>query len=307
MISSGTSMGGTMYKITPKNTKRSLSEPSAFNDFLKPKITLSPKFTIKNTKIRKNISPIVDLMKQSKLEYKPLFHFDKNYFLNLVKLQIKKNNCFPPIKTLSSIKSIPIIDYNSDKNSHTTPNLFKDKCVKTYSNKYLNRRYNTNSFLYKKGIGFRRGKEENLKSVYVHKILTPTKINSIDYTYSYSHRNDNTNMNDNDKIKIKNKIEENNYNINVSKFKFLMFHGHKKRKENIKKSNSVEKTNANKYKGYDNKKIRQYFLKQKFRAVNTRMMSVQKDVELAKSNLNYLFNYINKEIESKLNEEYKKK
>ena len=37
------------------------------------------------------------------------------------------------------------------------------------------------------------------------------------------------------------------------------------------------------------------------------MMSVQKDVELAKSNLNYLFNYINKEIESKLNEEYKKK
>ena len=36
------------------------------------------------------------------------------------------------------------------------------------------------------------------------------------------------------------------------------------------------------------------------------MKSVQKDVEIAKNNLNLLFNSINNEIETKLNEEYKK-
>ena len=36
------------------------------------------------------------------------------------------------------------------------------------------------------------------------------------------------------------------------------------------------------------------------------MKSVQKDVENAKNNLNVLFTYINREIESKLNEEYNK-
>jgi hypothetical protein len=298
-------MSCTLYKIktSKKSLSESLSPKSTFHHFPK-QMTFTPKYTKKTiARTRTDTSTIIDLIKQSKLTYEPLFHFNKN-FMNLIKLQLKKKNCFPPIKTLALIKSRPIIHYNSDK-SLTTQNI-KDKCVTTYNYKNFRSKHKTNSFLYKKGITFGNNINENLKLVYVNKILTPTSTKSIDNTHSYFHRNNSIAINNIDKIKIKNKIEQTNYNFNNSKIRFLMFHGRQKKNDNIKKGDSTEKCSKNKYEGFDNKKIRQYFLKKKLKNVNIKMKSVQKDVEIAKNNLNLLFNSINNEIETKLNEEYKK-
>ena len=300
MISSGTSMGATLYKIP------SISNKKSYTESISPSCPISPFRTHKSTKYinpftNTNKSSIIDLMKQSKLTNDPPLLFNRNYYINLLKLQLKKNKdkkSFPALKTVSSIKSIPIFNFNS-YNTLTTSNFPKDKYIKTYSYKNLN--HKKCSFLYKKMKG---GVPENLKFVYVNKFLTSKDISEDD---KMQFNNKNIKNEADEKITIKNKIENNNYNLNLSKLRFLMFHGfNKKNKGKQDKYNSMEKCVINKYEGLDNKKIRQYFLKRKLKNINTKMKSAEKDVENAKNNLNVLFTYINREIESKLNEEYKK-
>ena len=304
MISSATSMGATLYKIP------SISNKKSYTESISPSCSVSPFRTHKKTPSTKYISPftnsnnssIIDLMKQSKLTNDPPLLFNRNYYFNLLKLQLKKNKgqkLFPPLKTLSSIKSIPIFHFNSF-NTLTTTNFPRDKYVKTFSYKNLN--HKKSSFLYKKIM--KGGVPENLKIVYVNKFLTSKDKSEDDKIRTI---NKNNKIEADEKITIKNKIENNNYNLKLSKLRFLMFHGfNKKNKGKQNKCNSMEKFVINKYEGLDNKMIRQYFLKKKLKNVNNKMKSVQKDVENAKNNLNVLFTYINREIESKLNEEYNK-
>ena len=292
MISSGTSMGATIYKITskskPNNKKDINSSPStSFSPYISQRTT--------NNLRTKKLSSVIDLMKQSKLSKEPLETVSKSYYLNLLKIQLKKNiekNNFPLIKTFSSLKYIPSINYNT-LHTLTNTNFLKDKYMKAFSHENLKNK-NKKKTLYK---NIYNKNPQNMRIVYVNKFLGP------------KHNNNNTyeNYKNIDNFKIKNKTEDNFYNLHFSSRKFMVYHGlNKTNKKNEFDLNPFYKNIDNKYKGLDNKKIRQFFLKKKLNKVNNKMKSIEKDVQDAKDRINNLYYKLNKDIQFDISEEYKK-
>jgi hypothetical protein len=84
----------------------------------------------------------------------------------------------------------------------------------------------------------------------------------------------------------------------------IIYHGKNKAVKNI--SNSVEKDIVRKYKGFNNTRIKQLFLKNKLIKVCNKMKSVQKDFDNTKNKLNNLFTSLHKDIQFNLDEEYSK-
>ena len=296
MISTCTSMGDTLYQIASKAKLRSLSENNS------PPYSFSPNQTQRKTQNTKaktitsnfNFSSIIDLMKQSKLKKDSRLLFNKSYYINLLKIKLKKKiilNKFPPIKTFSPIETHSTINYNA-LHSLTTPNFAKNKHLNTFS--YNNKKHNQKINIRYKDIINQN--PPNLKVVYVNKLFGSKNKNS----------ETEENIKINDKIKVKNKIEENNFNFNISTIRFMAYHGfNKKIRDKIRKYNSIDKCSNNKYAGLNNKKIRQFFLKKKLNQVNSKMNFVLKDVEDTKSKINNLYTFLNKDIQYNLEEEYK--
>ena len=294
MISSGTSMGETLYKIT-SSKKRNLSESNSYSTSF-PVYHSQERFHNNNNIKKTNLSSIVNLIKQSNLKKDNRMLFDKNYYFNLIKIKLKKNyknKKFPPINTFTPNNKISSVNYKMN-NILTDINILKNKYIKTISYKSLNHKKKKRN-LYKNIFN---QNPQNLKIVYVNKFMT-----------SKNSLNNKTveNFKTNENIKVKNKIIPKNYNIDLSKLRFMMFHGfNKKNINNDYNYNSMEKYTNKKYEGFDNKKIRQLFLKNKLKKVNTKMKLVQKNVESTKAELNILFSSLNKDIQLDLNEEYKK-
>ena len=298
MISSGTSMGGTLYKITSMSKIRSISESNSPSTTFSPFSTSLRKKSIpKWNNLKTNLS-LVDLMKQSKLKKDKKLLFDKNYFLNLIKIKLKKklkNNNFPPIKTLSSLKSLLSINYNTmntmtNINSNKKNNYLKDKYIKTFS--YDNIKQNKIN-IYKNVFN---SNPKNLKKVAVNKFINK-KNNACFKTENNFKKIEN--------FKVKNKIGEINYNLNLSKIRFMNFHGYNKKNKNNEKNFMYNLLLQRKFEGFDNKKIRQFFIKKKLNIVNTKMKSAQKNVEETKNRIKDFFNFLNKDIQNNLEEDYK--
>lgn len=289
MISSGTSMGETLYKITSRTKIKNMSEPNS------PSISLTPYHPqgriINSRYIKTNLSSIIDLVIQSKLKNDNKLFFNKNYYINLLKIKLKKNyenKNFPPIKTFTSLKKITNINYNT-LNTLTNTNFAKDKYLNTFSYDTLNHHNKNKNNLYKNILD---NNPKNLKVVYVKKFLN-SKNNKTE---------ENNKMIEDLRIRGKNIGE--NYNLNLSKLRFRMFHGLDKKVQN--NYNSLDKQIKDKFKGLNNKKIRQYFLKNKLNEYNSKIKLVKKNVENTKKRINNLFTYLNKEIQMNLVEEYNK-
>ena len=292
MISSGTSMGGTIYKILTKSKQKNkndyISSPlSSFSPCLSQRITNNLRTT--------NISSVVDLMKQSKLSKDPRITLSKSYYLNFLKIKLKKNkekNNFPDIKTFSTLKTSPTINYNT-LHTLTNTNFLKDKSIKAFNKENL-RNKKKKTFLYKSIFN---KTPQNMRIVYVNKFLRS----------KYNENNLCENFKNSDNFKIKNKIDDGSYNINLSTKKFMLYHGlNKVNKSNEDNLNTIYKYITNKYKGLDNKKIRQFFLKIKLNKFNNKMKSIEKDVQVAKDKINNLYSKLNEDIQLDINEEYKK-
>ena len=297
MISTFTSMGDTLYQISSMTKLKSLSENNS------PSYSFSPFQTqrkIQNTKAKTitsnfNFSSIIDLMKQSKLKRDSRILFSKGYYINLLKMKLKKKiklNKFPPIKTFSPKETHSTINYNV-LHTLTTPNFAKNRHLNTFS--YDNKKHNQKISIKYKDIF--NPNPPNLKVVYVNKIFGSKNKNS----------ETEENIKINGKLKIKNKIEKDNFNLNMSKIRFMAYHGfNKKARDKVQKYNSFDKCSNNKYAGLSNKKIRQFFLKKKLNKINGKMKFVQKDVENTKSKIDNLYTFLNKDIQYSLEEEYKK-
>lgn len=293
MISSATSMGGTLYKISSKsNNLGELDSPSFSFSANRPHRKISHIKLIKN-----NLSStIVDLIKQSKLKKNSRVLYEQNYFFNLLKIKLKKkyqNNNFPPIKTFSSLKKIQSINYNT-LHTITNINFINDKYIKAFSHENIKRTKKNNTL--NKNIINKNQNSQDLKVVYVNKFLK-----------SQIKRMNKTEENYNEDVTIKNRFEDKYYNFNKSKMFFFNHHGiYKKNRRNKNMFNSTNKKISNKYEGLNSIKIRQHFLKRKLGNVNSKMNLVQKDVENTKMKINNLYTRLNKDIQLNLDEEFNK-
>lgn len=300
MKSSATSMDATIYKSLSLSNKKSNfkmhNTPSltSYNNQIK-------KSKIKNPFINSASSLYVDLLKQTHFKKENRILYEKNYYINLLKIKLKKKpEILPKLKTLSSTKTFPISIDNI--NSLTNINFLKnsEKNMKTFSYRNINNQ--KKNALYKRIID---GKPTNLKSVYVHKLLSSNNdpgMKEGDRQY-----NSNNNIEESEyqpSIIIQTKTMNNDYNLNKSKMKFMIYHGKNKAIKNI--SNSVEKDIVRKYEGINNTRIKQLFLKNKLIKVCNKMRSVQKDVDNTKNKLNDLFINLHKDIQINMDEEYSK-
>jgi len=300
MKSSATSMDATIYKSLSLSNKK-----SNFQMYNTPSLTSYhnqiKKSKIKNPFINSASSLYVDLLKQTHFKKENRMLYEKNYYINLLKIKLKKKpEILPKLKTLSSTKTFPISIDNI--NSLTNINFLKnsEKNMKTFSYRNINNQ--KKNALYKRIID---GKPTNLKSVYVHKLLSSNNdpgMKEGDRQY-----NSNNNIEESEyhpSIIIQTKTMNNDYNLNKSKMKFMIYHGKNKAVKNI--SNSVEKDIVRKYEGISNTRIKQLFLKNKLIKVCNKMRSVQKDVDNTKNKLNDLFTTLHKDIQFNLDEEYSK-
>ena len=300
MKSSATSMDATIYKSLSLSNKK-----SNFKKYNTPSLTSYNnqirKSKIKNPFINSASSLYVDLLKQTHFKKENRILYEKNYYINLLKIKLKKKpEILPKLKTLSSTKTFPISIDNI--NSLTNINFLKnsEKNMKAFSYRNINNQ--KKNALYKRIID---GKPTNLKSVYVHKLLSSNNdpgMKEGDRQY-----NSNNNIEESEyqpSIIIQTKTMNNDYNLNKSKMKFMIYHGKNKAIKNI--SNSVEKDIVRKYEGINNTRIKQLFLKNKLIKVCNKMRSVQKDVDNTKNKLNDLFINLHKDIQINMDEVYSK-
>jgi hypothetical protein len=298
MKSSATSMDATIYKSFSLSNKK-----SNFKMYNTPSLTSYhnqiKKSKIKNPYISSASSFFVDLLRQTQFKKENRISYEKNYYINLLKIKLKKKpEILPKLKTLSSTNTFPISIDNI--NSLTNINFLKnfEKNMKTFSYRNINNK--RKNALYKRIID---GQPTNLKSVYVHKILSSNNESGAkegDKQY-YNNINEPEYQ---PSIIIQTKTMNNDYNLNKSKMKFMIYHGKNKAIKNI--SNSVEKDIVRKYEGINNTRIKQLFLKKKLIKVCNKMKSVQKDVDNTKNKLNNLFTTLHKDIQFNLDEEYSK-
>ena len=298
MKSSATSMDATIYKGLSLSNKK-----SNFKMYNTPSLTSYhnqiKKNKIKNPYINSSSSLFVDLLKQTHFKKENRILYEKNYYINLLKMKLKKKpEILPKLKKLSSTKTFPISIDNI--NSLTNINFLKNsiKNMKTFSYRNINNQ--KKNALYKRII---EGQPTNLKSVYVHKLLSSNN----DPGAKEGERQYNNNFEESEyqpSITIQTKTMNNDYNLNKSRMKFMIYHGKNKAVKNI--SNSVEKDIVRKYKGFNNTRIKQLFLKNKLIKVCNKMKSVQKDFDNTKNKLNNLFTSLHKDIQFNLDEEYSK-
>lgn len=299
MKSSATSMDATIYKSSSLSNKK-----SHFKMFNTPSLTSYHsqirKSNIKNPYINSASSLFVDLLKQTHFKKENRILYEKNYYINLLKMKLKKKpEILPKLKTLSSTKTFPIsID---TINSLTNINFLKnsEKNMKTFSYRNINNQ--RKNALYKRIID---GKPTNLKSVYVHKLLSTNNNSGVKEGEGQYNNNKIEEFENQPSIIIQTKTMNNDYNLNKSKMKFMIYHGKNKAFKNI--SNSVEKDIVRKYEGINNTKIKQLFLKNKLIKVCNKMRSVQKDVDNTKNKLNNLFTTLHKDIQLNMDEEFSK-
>lgn len=317
IISSSKRMNTTVYNTASRPKKFiTLNVFNSTSNSISPIHSLQKK-RIKNTKHTKRnkipnltsrTSLFIDLVKQSKLAKEKHISYDRDYYFNLLKIQLKKKirKNLPKIKDLSLTK--PLSNVNSKANNlfNTTNYLRsidreKDK-NKTFSYRHINKHIDRQKKkeLYKSIID---EDKQNLRMIYVNKILS-SDLNKNENSKNDDNINNNIN-NGNENIKIKNKIESKDYNLNMSKIRFLLYHGFNKKSKN-NEFNLQGKYEINKFKEMDVKIMKQLFLKNKINNVYTQMKTVQKDVDATKKKLNTLFNTLNKDIEFDLNLEYKK-
>lgn len=299
MKSSATSMDATIYKSSSLSNKK-----SHFKMFNTPSLTSYhsqiKKRIIKNPYINSASSLFVDLLKQTHFKKENRILYEKNYYINLLKMKLKKKpEILPKLKSLSSTKTFPIsID---TINSITNINFLKnsEKNMKTFSYRNINNQ--RKNALYKRIID---GKPTNLKSVYVHKLLSTYNNSGVKEGDKQSNNNNIKDSENQPSIIIQTKTMNNDYNLNKSKMKFMIYHGKNKDIKNI--SNSVEKDIVRKYEGINNTRIKQLFLKNKLIKVCNKMRLVQKDVDNTKNKLNNLFSNLHKDIQLNMDEEYSK-
>ena len=297
MKSSATSMDATIYKNFSLSNKK--SNFKMYNTPLTSYHNQIKKNKIKNPYINSASSLFVDLLKQTHLKKENHVLYEKNYYINLLKIKLKKKpEILPKLKTLSSTKTFPISIDNI--NSLTNINYLKnsDKNMKTFSYRSINNQ--KKNALYKRILD---GKPTNLKSVYIHKLLSSNNYSGV----KEEDRQYYNNIDDPEyqpSIIIQTKTMNNDYNLNKSKMKFMKYHGKNKSIKNIR--NSVEKDIVHKYEGINNARIKQLFLKNKLIKVCNKMRSVQKDVDSTKNKLNTLFTTLHKDIQFNLDEEYSK-
>ena len=298
MKSSSTSMDATIYKSFSLSNKK-----FNFKMYNTPSLTSYhnqiKKNKIKNPYINSASSLFVDLLKQTHFKKENRVLYETNYYINLLKIKLKKKpEILPKLKTLSSTKTFPISIDNI--NSLTNINFLKntEKNMKTFSYRSINNQ--KKNALYKRIID---GKPTNLKSVYIHKILSSNNYSGVkEGDRQYYNNIDDPEYQPN--IIIQTKTMNNDYNLNKSKMKFMKYHGKNKFIKNI--NNSVEKDIVHKYEGINNRRIKQLFLKNKLIKVCNKMKSVQKDVDSTKNKLNTLFTTLHKDIQFNLDEEYSK-
>ena len=316
MISSATSMDERTIKIL-----QSPNNMTSFSDSISPSHSYftSPYQTrqkIKNIKYLNTTKPtnltstpsssfFVDLIKQTKLqEGKSQIFCNKDYYFNLLKIQLKKNysNKLPRINIFSSKnnkESINLNVFNTLSNINILGNRLNNKDknkYKTFGYKSINIKKKND--LYKRIMD---GEPQNLKIVPVNKFLK-SKIDLNDNNIKdkiYKHEN----------MSIKTKIENNDYNLNLSKIRFMKFHGVKKKsKINLFNlfENNKNKNNKNKFKGINSLKVKLLFLKNKIKKVNNNIKTVKINVDNKKNEINTLFSNLYKDIQFNMNNQYKK-
>ena len=297
MKSSAISMEATYKSFSLSNKK------SNFKMYNTPSLTSYhnqiKKNKIKNPYINSASSLFVDLLKQTHFKKENHILYEKNYYINLLKIKIKKKpEILPKLKTLSSTKTFPLSIDNI--NSLTNINFLKNSEKNMKPFRYLNINNQKKNALYKRILD---GKPTNLKSVYVHKLLSSSNYSGI----KEGDRQYYNNIDDPEyqpSIIIQTKTMNNDYNLNKSKMKFMKYHGKNISIKNI--NNSVKEDIVYKYEGINNTRIKQLFLENKLIKVFNKMKSVQKDVDSTKNKLNNLFTTLHKDIQFNLKEEYSK-
>ena len=296
MASLSDSLEAIQYKNVPNRKKLSLSEREPIP---------TPLQTRKKYKNYQNLNLLtpIDLLKQSKLTTNDRMLFTKSYYYNLLKIKYK-NYCkqpnLPYLKTFTSdkptrgipSKTMAIFAHTNFPNTEQkTMNFFPDKKIRK---NWLYKRINNNI---KQNL--------NLKFISINKLISPkkkenTKINPIesDYTRLYS--------NNKKKFTMKNKIGKRNLTQYLKKK--IPHVLDKKTKDAEYKYDSVKKiinNNNNKYKDFNNKELRQFFLEQRLKDVKEKVSDAVKDVEEAKINIERIFNSLNKNAQVNIEHLYK--
>ena len=309
MISSATSMDEKIIKV-----HQSPNNMTSFNDSISP---TNSYFTSayqtrqkrKNIKYLSTTKPInlnstpssffVDLIKQTKLQGKSRIFFNKDYYFNLLKIQLKKNysNKLPRINTFSSKKEIESINLNVF-NTISNINILRNRLNNKDKNKYKTFSYK-NINIKKKNDIYKRimdGEPQNLKIVPVNKFLNSN--------LDLKDNNKKDKINKHENMTIKTKIENNDYNLNLSKIRFMKFHGiNKKSKINLY---NLFENNKSKFKGINSLKVKQLFLKNKIIKVNNKIKTVKKNIDNKRNEINTLFSNLYKDIQFNINDQYKK-
>ena len=244
-----------------------------------------------NLKYRKTISflrssSIVDLMEQSNLSEKRKIPINKNYFINYIKMKMKKNKSkLPTVQTIKTFSGNT--DYNLRTFSIDLKNLSNyNNFHKTFS--YQERKSNKEKIneLYKKIYE----NKSNLKRVYVNHFINNNK--------KTKEKNESLNM------KIKPKLLNNiNQNFITSEKKFMKYHGFDKRKKFNYNLNSFNKI-RDKYPGIDNIKILQFFLKKKLKILNKDMDVIKNECEIAKNDLVSVYDFFNAQVQKDIDDIY---
>ena len=274
------------YKIKPRTNINFLSVTTHTNTLQNKKYK-----NIDNLKYRKTISyirssSIIDLMDQSNLSEKRKIPINKNYFINYLKMKMKKNKSkLPTIQTIKTFTKN--IDYNLrtfsiDVNNLTNLNVFH----KTFNYQRRDNNKEKINELYKKIYE----NKSNLKLVYVNQFINTNK--------KIKEKNDSLN------IKIKPKlISDINHNFITSEKKFMKYHGFNKRKKFNCNLNSFNKI-RDKYPNMDNIKVLQFFLKKKLKIINKDMNVVKNKCEIAKNNLVSVYDVFNDQIQKDIDDIY---
>ena len=244
MKSSATSMDATIYKSFLLSNKK-----SNFKKYNTPLLTSYhnqiKKNKIKNPYINSASSLFVDLLKQTHFKKENRVLYETNYYINLLKIKLKKKpEILPKLKTLSSTKKFPISIDNITSLNNINFLKNSEKKMKTFSYRSINNQ--KKNALYKRILD---GKPTNLKSVYVHKFLSSNNYSGVKEGDRHYYNNiDGPEYKPS--ITIQTKTMSNDYNLNKSKMKFMKYHGKNKFIKNI--NNSVEKDIVHKYEGINN-------------------------------------------------------
>ena len=275
-------------KIKPKlNTK--------FFSMAKCTATFTDKPNFENTQYRKTISYlrpplIVDLMKQSNLVEKKTMRFDKNYLINLIKMEKKKDKSMLPtidaFQTFSPRSNAKFRTISIDLSDIKKNDTFQ--LQKTFNFSNINKNKEKINELYKKVYS---GNKSNLKIVYVNQFINNNK-NVIEEKES-------TNLNIKPKM-----INTINHNLIISQKRFMKYHGFNKRIQYNYKMQSYNKK-KDKYPNLDSVQILQFFLKKKLKILINEVSKAKDECDMEKNNLISAYESFNEKAQKHIDEAFR--